>query len=120
MTRPASEWRWQVGNVDRTKEHIEIRVGTDESVPCEQWTLVALVAPPDDHMFTVEFLITENDPANRALLEKARSQLQFYLIDLNEKNPWAYARYHCTTASNIYSKVQWSWHRASPRMSADS
>jgi hypothetical protein len=35
--------------------------------------------------------------------------LDFYLVERRERNPWAYAIYHCGTGSNMYSKVHWSY-----------
>jgi hypothetical protein len=119
MKPPTPKWRWQVEPVDRAREHIELRVALDKAVSQNEWTIVALVAPPISQVFSVEFLLSEAEPGNRELLDKVRSQLQFYLIDKQEANPWAYARYHCGTASNIYSEVHWSWHKPPHRMSAD-
>jgi len=39
-------------------------------------------------------------------------ELNFYLIEKGEDNPWAYAKYHCSTASNIYSSVHWGLYRS--------
>ncbi len=107
---PPAQNRWEVGRVDRAKEHIELRVG-DDKVPRKEWTLVALIAPPKRHVFTVEFMVAEEDPANKDLISKAQSELQLYSVELRENDSWAYARYHCSTAANIYSDVHWSYHR---------
>jgi hypothetical protein len=109
MTPPAQN-RWKVGRVDRAKEHIELRVG-DENVPRKEWTLVALIAPPKRHVFTVEFIVTGENLANQDLIAKAQSELQLYLVELRENDQWAYARYHCSTSANSYSDVHWSYHR---------
>lgn len=36
-------------------------------------------------------------------------ELNFYLVEKGEKDPWQYAIYHCGTASNIYSDVHWGY-----------
>lgn len=33
------------------------------------------------------------------------TQLDFYLVELREPDPWAYAIYHFRTAANVYSRV---------------
>lgn len=95
--------RWRRGGVSSTSEHIEL-TGGDKNLP------VARVAPPVDHTFTVEFLINEELPSNIAILKSAKGELDFYLVEKNELNPWGYAQYHCTTSSNIYSQVHWSYY----------
>ena len=44
------------------------------------------------------------------MLDGARRELNFYLIELKEKDPWSYACYHCSTATNLYSKVHWEYY----------
>ncbi len=39
-----------------------------------------------------------------------KTELNFYLVEKGEPDPWAYAKYHCTTASNLYSSVHWSYY----------
>jgi hypothetical protein len=41
------------------------------------------------------------------MINAARKDIDFYLVEKGEANPWAYAKYHCSTAANIYSKVHW-------------
>lgn len=95
--------KWTEGFVDTEEEHIKISYGND-SVP------VALVAPPGKRVFTVQFVLSANlsttDPYQK-ILEETRKELDFYLIEKREENPWAYAIYHCGTAANIYSRVHW-------------
>ena len=71
---------------------------------------VALLSAPSDNVFTVQFLIQETDAQSKAVLEAVREELDYYLIGLQERNPWGYAQYHCTTASNWYSKVHWTYY----------
>jgi hypothetical protein len=69
---------------------------------------VAVVGPPEDKTFPVEFLdqrAAEEVPAD--VLDAVRKELDFFLVELREPNPWAYAHYHCGTMANAMSSVQW-------------
>lgn len=102
-----SPWRWQEGPVDQHQTHLQIRYVPNLKDP-EAAYLVALVSSPNDHRFTVEF-VPQNVPAtlnSGAILDEVKRELNFYLIEKDEADPWKYARYHCTTASNLYSQVQ--------------
>jgi hypothetical protein len=43
--------------------------------------------------------------------EEVRGELDFHLIGLDEPDPWAYPRYHCTAAWNAYDSVHWALHK---------
>ena len=88
---------WAEGKVDPAGEHIGIFY---EGHP----GLMALVANCGAGI-TVEFLAECEREAKAAITE----ELDFYFVRLGEKNPWAYAKYHCSTAANAYSKVQWGY-----------
>jgi hypothetical protein len=57
----------------------------------------------------VHFLIDPSDPNNAEAVSNAKKEIQFYLIDKKETDPWAYAQYHAGTASNAYSETHWSF-----------
>jgi hypothetical protein len=57
----------------------------------------------------VQFLVEPGNPGKADAVSTVAREIQFYLIDLRERNPWAYAQYHCGTCANIYSKVHWSF-----------
>jgi len=99
-------WKWTEGIVDKEEDHVKITYG-DDSVP------VALVAPRGKRAFTVQFVLgSEPSTAelHQKILEETRDQLDFYLVEKGEENPWAYAIYHCGTAGNIYSQVHWGYY----------
>ena|SRR6266480_2165659 len=74
---------------------------------------IALIGKPTNHVFPVSWLMTP--------IDAARKELDFYLADKHEANPWAYAKYHCNTAANMYSKVHWSYFtNAIPRQALSS
>ena len=89
---------WREGTADAAKEHIRIAYG-DRNTP------VCLVQPKGES-FIVQFILLEGQ-ANRNVIDSVKKDLDFYLIEKGEPNPWAYARYHCSIAANIYSKVHW-------------
>lgn len=102
-------WHWTQGRVDPAAEHMVLSYG--EIDKGEPLLAVARVAPPLDHMFTVQFLLDAlpcDDTLVRAIIAVCRS-LDFYLTGKGERDPWAYAQYHCSSASNIYSEVHWGW-----------
>jgi hypothetical protein len=99
--------RWQEGRVDRTKEHFELRYGfTSDS---DVWILVAVVGPPVAGIVNVQFLVEPDDPKNADAVSDVKKQIQSYLLELGEPDPWRYAQYHCTTMANVYPRVHWSF-----------
>ncbi len=77
--------------------------------------LVALLSAPCKNIFTVQFLIQEGDERKETICQEVKKDLDFILIELQERNPWIYAKYHCNTASNIYSTVYWEYHPKADR-----
>jgi hypothetical protein len=102
--------------VDRTKEHLELRYGSAEDHGWDEWTPVAVIGPPADGAVKVQFLVDRSDPSNADAVSYAAREIQFYLIDKGEPNPWAYAKYHCGTSANVYSKVHWSFWKPTGKM----
>lgn len=102
------EWRWEEGAVDPDGEHIEVRYGDTSNSRYEEWTPIALIGKPKRYVFPVCWLKVSTliGPAN---IEEVRWELDFYLVDKHEPEPWEYAIYHCSTGANIYSKVHWSY-----------
>lgn len=86
------------GKVDLRFDHIKLYFDEDKDP-------VAIVTAKSNNSFT--YLILRKDDSE--VVNSVVKELNYYLIELNEENPWAYARYHCTTAANIYSKVHWSY-----------
>ena len=101
-------WMWKEGEVNPEEEHIKLGYGGFE----DKFVPVALVVPEEDNCFIVEVLMTESDRdlEIQEILKQAKSELDFYLVEKHEQDPWAYAIYHCSTASNLYSKVHWSYY----------
>ncbi len=103
-------WSWEAGKVDRREEHFELRYGDAASGGgWQDWLPVALVGRARGKIFQVEFLVEETTPRHRQALEDLRRDLSFYLVELGRPDPWSYARHHCDTIANVYSKIHWSF-----------
>jgi hypothetical protein len=61
-------------------------------------------------MFPVQWLVDTKAPKNKRMINLVKRELNFYLVEKEEPDPWAYAKYRCTTASNLYSNVHWSYY----------
>jgi hypothetical protein len=57
----------------------------------------------------VEWLITHDSAEQQIMVVDVHKELDFYLVEKNEPDPWAYAIYHCNTGANMYSTVHWSY-----------
>lgn len=84
MKSSAKVIMWQDGEADRTKEYFEFQFG---SIPA------ALVGPPLDGILNVQFLLDSGDPGNADALKKVKKEIEFYFLELNERNPWLYAQW---------------------------
>ena len=105
--KSAQTWGWQDGVVNVHGEHIELRYGDADTTAYEQWFPIALIGKPKSRVFPVRWLM---DPGtHERMIDAARKELDFYLVEKREVYPWDYAIYHCNTAANMYSNVHWSY-----------
>ena len=104
MTKPA--WHWHPASVGGNRDHFELRYGQPES-PANSWKPIALIGRPTQGMFPVEFFVDSTSETYSSAISAVIRELDFYLVEKGERDPWAYARYHCGTASNLYSFVHW-------------
>lgn len=111
----APKWQWQPGAVDRQREHIEIRHGDAANSAYDEWCPIAVIGKPKNHVFPVSWLVKPNGPDQRRMLADTRQELDFYLVEKEETDPWGYAQYHCNTGANLYSRVHWSYFPAGSR-----
>jgi len=102
MKHGQTQRRWENGAVDERKEQIELRYGHTGEAPYENWLPVARIGKPKNHCFPVQWLVNADAVENRALIAGAREELDFYLVEKNEPDPWAYAVYHCNTRIRIH------------------
>ena len=97
------------GIIDRSQEHILAVYGDANQVDPEDFLPVALIQPCPGG-FTVEHILVIDDTNKKRMIEEVQEEITYFLIDNGEPDPWAYARYHCTTTSNWYSMVHWLWY----------
>jgi hypothetical protein len=109
LRKPGILWRWEAGLVDEAGEHILLSFGDIHNVPAADMITVGRLSPPQGQVFTVEWLIEADTPEHAAALDAGRRALDFYLVELQKQDAWQYAIYHCSTMSNIYSSVHWSY-----------
>lgn len=99
-----SQWRWAEGDVDASEEHLELWAQRE---PNGEWAPVVLVSSPRQGLFNVSFLVDPYDRVNAKIVEGVTQELDFYLVEKGEPDPWTYAKYHCGTGANVYSFVHW-------------
>jgi hypothetical protein len=106
----ADSWRWETAFVDATREHLELRFGSNQD-DWNDWLPVARVGRPVNRVFPVQFLLPDDDCEHAEAREAVIWSLDFYLIELGKPDPWEYATYHTTTQANLYARVHWGWVR---------
>ncbi len=100
---------WHTGDVDTIADHVEIRYGSIDHSGWDEWRPVALVQPCGARTFVVHFLLDETVDTDARIAQDLRKEIDFYLVELGERDPWVYIKYHCGTAANIYSPYHWSF-----------
>lgn len=110
MREEVSSWSWQEGQVDQIQPHFNIYYVLDPEHEGPTF-LIAVIAPPENQVFRVqlfpEHLPSIVDPG--PIIEEAKKELNFFIVEKRETDPMKYLRYHCTTTSNIYSQFQWAY-----------
>jgi hypothetical protein len=94
------QWSWVEGEVTRTDDHLVL---SHDDVGPEP---VAFVGPPVAGVFPVEFVTLDPEVADSVRADIAR-ELDYYLVEKGEPNPWSYAIYHSGTGANVYGRVHW-------------
>lgn len=115
MRKVELSWTWREGRVRRSSDHFELRYGSSNKAGREQWVPVALLGRPQKRVFKVQFLIDRSDSSHSKAIKALIDELNFYLVEQNERDPWAYAKYHCGTMANMYSSIHWSFFPKSRR-----
>ena len=103
MDSNRTEWGCVEGSVDLAEEHFEIMYG-------DEGALIARVSQGPERTFIVEY---EAHPTLEGESQQAvaavRREIEFYLLEVGGPDPWTYAKYHCSTMANAYSKVDWGY-----------
>jgi hypothetical protein len=111
--RWAPRWRWIEGEVATAQAHFELWWPGGRAQTYREASAIARVgrAPGHPDVFVVQWLDAPRLAPHHLAEARAdvRVQLQFYLVDKDEPDPWRYARHHCGTAANAYACVTWSY-----------
>jgi len=105
-------WQWKTGKVDKSKEHVEITYGDINKSAEKDFTTVARVSPPYEQTCTVEFLLSSENDKNSEMMKAVKKDINFYIVEKNEFDPWRYIRSHCGSTANLYSNVHWIYREA--------
>ena len=111
---PAVRSRWVEGIVSNWSEHIRISFhDQDDDIT---FIPVARIAPGHGRTTIVQFVLNEDLSASKTeqILKDVKRQLNFFLSEKDEPDPWSYAMYHCTTAGMLYSTVWWGYYPGPP------
>ena len=108
-TSQPQRWAWCERPVNTYEDHFELCFGSQNSDRTKHIPVVR-VGRPWNGVFGVQFLIDRHEPALLTLAETAIGELNYYLVELGEPNPWAYAGYHCGTMANVHASIHWSFH----------
>ena len=100
---------FELRRIDRSGDVIEIRFGDVARAGDNTWIPIALLETPRNGTVGVELLLPKDAEGYETILALLFKELNFYFGTKQERDPWAYARYHCTTAANIYSSLHWSY-----------
>ena len=96
------------GSVASDDEHIAHSYGSfDTDEP--PFPIVARVSPPRKGVITLELLVDDSTTRGKEIIADVRREVHWLFVEKGEAEPWAYARYHCTTSSNVNSNVHWGW-----------
>lgn len=101
-------WKWIEEEVDQRFHHMTLLYGKIEQEKEIPLIPAAILGPPKDKIFPVQFLVRNEDPREQVIRKAVVEELDYYLVNKGEKDPWAYACYHCSTASYWYSDIHWS------------
>ena len=104
-------WAWSERSVDPAEDHFALLYGSAEDSDWSQWVAVARVGRPIQRVFGVQFLIDRATATRASMVDAVVAELDFYLLNQGDPNPWGYAKYHCGTCSNLYSCVHWTFHQ---------
>ena len=107
MRDEVPSWSWHEGQVDQNHSHFNLYYVPDTQHEGPTF-LIAVIDLPKNQLFRVQ-LFPENLPATLdpgPIIDGARNQLNFLIVEMQETDLVKYLRYHCTTASNIYSQFQ--------------
>lgn len=110
-----SPYTWREGPFDPLIDNwLELHYVPQPAEPNESFIVALVYMSPQDEgrgVFTVQ-LFPEDLPDSidqRLLSNEVRLELDFFLSEIEEKDPMKYLRYRASTVSNVYSRLQWAY-----------
>ena len=102
------------GIVNREHDYVELLYGDTDRLGLSNLVPVAIVTPGQGDCFVVQFIIDADDLSGElmGMLEEVQAELEYYLVNKQEPDPWVYAAYHRGAANNWYFRVHWVYHSA--------
>ena len=94
------------GDMNLTKPHFLISYSPEYG--CEGWKPKAVLSAAS----TVEEMrlaLLVHDISDRPAIDLMLKEISFYLFELKENDTIAYLIYHCSTMSNVYSNIHFSY-----------
>ena len=97
------------GIVDKEHDYVELLYGDADKLGVSNLVPVAVVAPGQGDCFVVQFTLDADELSVElmGMLEEVQAELEYYLVNKHEADPWVYTVYHCGTSANCYSRVHW-------------
>jgi len=95
------------GTVSPAAEHIELLWGDSRTIEGVQGLVAVarLALAPSLRQLILEF--TPNAPAEAATA--VQRDIEVLFAGRGQTALWEYARYHCSSAANVYGRVHWVW-----------
>ena len=101
---------WRLGKVSGDAGCLGVQYGVPAGASQRDWIPIALVAPPVAGVADVEFLVERAHRGFANAVEAVEEELQFYLVEKGEPDPWDYlSRHHVGQLANEYGRVQWGY-----------
>jgi hypothetical protein len=111
--RISKDTRLVESKVNTSFNHFEI-YSNDKNNENSQGFLVGKVSqiiPGSKYCFSYEFDEMNNIPEKEVMEAKKQMnrELNLFFIEERPLPAWEYAKYHCSTASNLYSNIRWTY-----------
>lgn len=109
-TMQSSITGWRKGAVDCSAGCLGVQFGKPAASAARDWIPIALVGPPAAGVVDVEFLVESDRPAFAEAVEAVEKEIQYYLVDKGDADPWRYmCGHHVSQLANEYGEVQWGY-----------
>lgn len=100
-----NQWEWKLGEVDTSRRFFELKYGYDPAP-------VARINLGENKIFIVQFILPAHIKTEqyREILKEIIYEVELYLINNSEPDPFSYMIKHTLKCANIYSRVHWRYY----------